>query len=459
MIGIAVTTKNRRDIALRCVSEWEKYLPQESKFIIVDDNSDEPFLGADYRFEKNAGIAIAKNKCIELLEGCEHIFLVDDDVWPISQLWWVPYVQSKQVHFCYTFQTGSTLISTLKPIKGELLKSSTAVRGCMMYYHKSVFERVGGFRNDFIGYGWEHIEFTNRIYNSGLTPERYLDVPHSESLFYSLDQQRETVSSVPSKERYFELNNKLLIYKKYQSSDYVDYKDQKELPPVLLTAYFTLRPDPQRGTKWPKTVKGMEKLIDSAKSHGIKTVVFYDSIDQCEIDSMECDLVEFVRIQPFKEFCTNVHRRIIFYEYLKYRHHPKIFMVDSTDVEVLKNPFEYIKDGILYVGDEMKAVKYEWVIKQFKRTEIDYIGFMDEFGSHQLLNAGIIGGYYDIVMEFLAKNTDIHRKYSVGLEESTDMAVFNYVVYNHFFDKHEHGEHINTPFKFDKYTDAIFKHK
>lgn len=458
MIGVAVTTKNRRDVALKCVEEWNKFLPSDCKFIVVDDNSEEPFPDADFRFEKNAGIAIAKNKCIELLSDCEHVFLADDDIWPVSQFWYLPYIQSKQPHFCYTFQTGSTLISTVKNVDGELLKSSTAVRGCMMYYHKSVFEKVGGFRQDFIGYGWEHIEFTNRIYNAGLTSERYLDVPNSESLFYSLDQQREVKSSISSKERYFELNNKLLIYKKYQSSEHIDITP-KELPPVLLTAYFTLQPDPQRGTKWPKTVKGMEKLTETAKSHRIKTIIFYDSIGQSEIESMECDLVEFVRVEPFTDFCTNVYRRIIFYEYLKYRHHPKVFMVDSTDVEVLKNPFEYIKEDVLYVGDEMKALRYEWLIKQFERTSLEYKGFLEEFGTHQLLNAGIIGGYYDIVMEFLAKNTDIHREYSVGLKESTDMAVFNYTVYNHFFDRHEHGEHINTPFKFNKYTDAIFKHK
>jgi hypothetical protein len=174
---------------------------------------------------------------------------------------------------------------------------------------------------------------------------------------------------------------------------------------------------------------------------------------------MESDMVEFIRIRPFNHFCTNVYRRIIFHEYLKFKHHPKVFMVDSTDVEVLKNPFDYIKKDILYVGDEMKAVKDPWIKKQFDRTNIDYSGFFDEFGTYPLLNAGVIGGYYDIVLEFLAKNTDIHREYSVGLEESTDMAVFNYTVYNHFLDRHEHGPHINTPFKFNKYTDAIFKHK
>lgn len=459
MIGVGITTKNRRGTSLRCINEWKKHLPSDCKLIVVDDNSDEPFPDADYRFEKNAGIAVAKNKCIELLEDCEHVFLADDDIWPISDTWWTPYVHSKQPHLCFTFQTGSTLISKTKNIKDELLKVSTAVRGCLMYFHKSVFERVGGFRTDFIGYGWEHIELTHRIYNSGLTSERYIDVPYSENLFYSLDREREIASSVPLKERYFDLNNKLHLFSKYNSDEYVDYKKKEELPPVLLTAYFTLRKDPQRGTSWPKTTDWLKPLINSAKSKGIKTVIFYDSIEQSGIDEETCELVEFIRISPFKDFCTNVHRRIIFHEYLKFKHHPKVFMVDSTDVEVLKNPFDHIKEGILYVGDEMKALKHPWLIKQFERTRMDFNGFVEEFAHHQLLNAGITGGYYDIVMEFLDKNTDIHKKYSVGLEQSTDMAVFNYVVYTYFLDRHEHGLHINTPFTFNKYTDAIFKHK
>jgi glycosyltransferase involved in cell wall biosynthesis len=268
MIGVAITTKNRRDVALRCLGEWKKYMPGNSKLIVVDDNSEIPFPDADYRFEKNAGIAVAKNKCIELLEDCEHVFLVDDDVWPITPFWYIPYVESRQPHLCFTFQTGSTLISTLKNIDGEMLSSNTAVRGCVMYFEKRVFERVGGFSNDFTGYGWEHIEYTNRIHNAGLTAERYMDVPNSTSIFYSLDQNKEVCSSVCLKERHFDLNNKLLLYKKYNSSEYVDYRP-KELSPVIMTAYFTLRKYPQRGIKWPKTTEQIQKLAETAGNHGI----------------------------------------------------------------------------------------------------------------------------------------------------------------------------------------------
>jgi glycosyltransferase involved in cell wall biosynthesis len=458
MIGIAITTKNRRENALKCIKEWEKLLPKNSKLVIVDDNSEIPFPNCTYRFNRNAGIASAKNKCIELLEGCEHIFLVDDDVYPISKNWYLPYINSKQPHFCFTFQTGSTQISKTKLIDGELLVSNNSVRGCVLYYHKSVFEKVGGFKNDFIGYGWEHIELTNRIFNAGLIPERYLDVPNSDSLFYSLDQKRETESSVPLEERYFDLNNKLLLYKNYNKFEYVYYKEM-ELSPVILTAYFTLQKDPQRELNWSKGAEGLSALIESCINLRVKLVVFYDSINQDFIDLNESALIQFIRIKPFKEYSTNVYRRIVFYEYLKLKHHPKVFMVDSTDVEVLKYPFDLIKEGVLYVGDEMKVLKNKWIIEQFERASIDYDDIMDKYGDNQLLNAGIIGGSYDIALEFLAKNTDIHTKYSRGVEKSTDMAVFNYVVFSFFNERYEHGDHINTPFKFNKYTDAIFKHK
>ena len=60
MIGIGITTHNRRSTALHAIREIKRLAPQGSKVVVVDDASDVPFPGADYRFEQNAGIAKAK---------------------------------------------------------------------------------------------------------------------------------------------------------------------------------------------------------------------------------------------------------------------------------------------------------------------------------------------------------------------------------------------------------------
>ena len=79
MIGIAITTHNRRDTALQTFDKWTSMLPDGAIIIVVDDASDEPYPNADYRFDLNVGIAKAKNKCIELLieRGCDELFLAD----------------------------------------------------------------------------------------------------------------------------------------------------------------------------------------------------------------------------------------------------------------------------------------------------------------------------------------------------------------------------------------------
>ena len=78
-IGIGITTHNRREVLLNSLKSFERFLPDDYKLVVIDDASDVPVSKSEwglydiYRFEKNVGIATAKNKCLELLEDCEHI--------------------------------------------------------------------------------------------------------------------------------------------------------------------------------------------------------------------------------------------------------------------------------------------------------------------------------------------------------------------------------------------------
>lgn len=104
-IGIGVTTRNRPDALATTLKHLRTYLPPAAKLVIVDDASDKPVDDADHRFSENVGIAVAKNKCLELLyaAGCEHIFLFDNDTYPIADEWWKPYVDSPEPHLMWIF--------------------------------------------------------------------------------------------------------------------------------------------------------------------------------------------------------------------------------------------------------------------------------------------------------------------------------------------------------------------
>jgi glycosyltransferase involved in cell wall biosynthesis len=115
MIGVGITTRNREYVFRKTLQEIRKFLPQSAKLVVVDDNSDKRKhnLKVDeyFYFKQRAGIAKAKNKCIELLENCDDIFLFDDDFYPIKRGWEKIYIAAKDLtgcqHMCFTFDFGA----------------------------------------------------------------------------------------------------------------------------------------------------------------------------------------------------------------------------------------------------------------------------------------------------------------------------------------------------------------
>lgn len=190
-IGVAVTTRNRPEVLAQALEAWGKYLPDGAELVIVDDASDEPAKGATYRFEQNVGVARAKNKCMELLadRGVEHLFLFDDDAWPITADWWKPYVASPEPHLMFAWGDIHYQVDGLIGYQWP--------KGCMLYAERRVLDRVGGMDPVFGLWGCEHMSWSDRIHNAGLTTCRYQDVPDSHELIQSLDRWGEIETSVP----------------------------------------------------------------------------------------------------------------------------------------------------------------------------------------------------------------------------------------------------------------------
>lgn len=191
-IGIAITTRNRPEAFLTSVAAHNRYNPDQN-YIVVND-AGEPTSYDDYRFKERVGIPRAKNKCLELLmdRGCENMFLFDDDTYPKSKKWWEPYVNSPYKHLCYTFG--------LPHWKDETHKYHLLGNGCMLYIHRDVVDRIGGFDTAF-GLGkFEHTQFSHRAYAAGFSPSPFVDVVGSGDLFYSMDRKREVQRSFTEEE-------------------------------------------------------------------------------------------------------------------------------------------------------------------------------------------------------------------------------------------------------------------
>lgn len=108
-IGIAVSTYNRPEVLAKTLSKIIEFTP-DAFIAVVDDASPTPVTVPEgvhlYRNEKNSGIAATKNKSIEILvdAGCEHLYLFDDDAYPLVEDWWKPYADSPEPHLMYMFE-------------------------------------------------------------------------------------------------------------------------------------------------------------------------------------------------------------------------------------------------------------------------------------------------------------------------------------------------------------------
>lgn len=462
-IGIAISTYNRYETFKKTYSEIQRFAPPNSIIVVIDDASDKPVPEATFRFEKNVGIARVKNKCFELLynEGCEHFFLFDDDCYPLREDWYKPYVESREPHLNYIFagykaQGAAKRDDMMVLYRDSSIVAYSHVRGCMCYYKRICLDKVGGMDTIFGKWGYEHPSLSDRIYNAGLTSFRYMDVPNSYDLIYSRDEHTNNEGSTvvgAERRKWIERNTRLYDERK-DSREYIPFTEKKN---VILTCLFSNLDDPQRTKPMPADKAILKPLIDSMKGQDI--IILSDGIEPSREGN-----VEFIKVETF---VRNVYfqRWVSYYRYLLEHRDSigKVFITDGSDVVMLRNPFEKMKDGVLYVGDEPNMTGCEWMVKNHPHKDLQafIVGNTDV-----LLNAGLCGGSIDIVIEFLNKflsfyfqsvhDTHFYKTPGCGV----DMGLFNYIARKHFEGRLVHGTQVNTVFKAEKPNDVSwFQHK
>lgn len=480
-IGIGITTHNRPEVlrnTLYQLAEHFPYLPDRGKLVIVDDASTISIdleeiqipcnYWSEYRFDQNVGIARAKNKCLELLDDCDHIFLFDDDIYPIVENWWLPYIESGEPHLMYIFKdfaTARRLDDTIELWRNDKIVAYSHARGPMLYLRREVLDKVGGMDPIFGKWGYEHPDYSNRIFNAGLSSYRYADVIDSHKLFYSHDEHETVITTVKGPERQAAIaRNKEIYNSRIHSSQFVPYKENDKQN-IVITTYLSTIADPQ-GRTFDPHINHLADMIFSVEQKAEMTpVVIHDCFEE---NNGMLPVMVFVKPTHNPYF----QRWISIREYLIANRDNigKVFCVDATDVEMLKDPFPHMEVGKLYTGDEPVPLNCPWIVNHHKHNKLQEM--CKTIGDRTLLNAGLLGGDVETVIEFLTylvdfyfiAKTDMHyhpnnrQAYDPGM---TDMATFNYIAYSKFGDRLSHGQHVNTRFKaFEKENKtAWFRHK
>lgn len=151
--GVGVITVGRRPIR-------DYLLPDDCKFVIVEDTD-------------RCGVAWARNQVLQQLDDCEHIFLFDDDCWPVMRGWaeyWAG--QCSVALVCYSalpeaFKSRFDYDSTMR-LASDTLAWDGGI-GAAVYQHRSALEVIGGYNEKLHGYGFEDAGRADRAHRAGLT--------------------------------------------------------------------------------------------------------------------------------------------------------------------------------------------------------------------------------------------------------------------------------------------------
>lgn len=453
-IGLAISTRNRHDVLKNTLEQHGKFLPPNAVIYLVDDGSDTPVSGPEWakihRHETSEGIVAVKNTSLRLLidEGCEHLFLWDDDAYPIADNWWVPYVESKEPHLGYQFKDLSgkrKLNDTIEVYNDGKYFALSGQRGVMLYYHKSAIDKVGGFDTIYQRGMYEHVDLAMRIHNAGLTTCPFGDIVGSNQLIYSLDEHEQVTRSVPPADREAQVTRNVKIYNARRRERYTGYASYRKARRVVATSLLTACTDPQRQNSHMSPTSAMlQAWADSIR--GAEKVVFAD-----QMPAMAG--VTLVPVPAISNLSPYFLRWVHIYQWL--RDNPdvsQIWCTDGTDVTMLKEPWDEMVPGKVYVGNEHTTYSNPWFNKVNHQKGLK--SFIEQHKFDQVVNAGLIGGSREDVMQLAhgmiaqvwKMKSEIFWREEDGPESVTDMVMFA-IEAERFGDRLIHGPAVNTVFK------------
>lgn len=159
------------------------------------------------------GPAHGRNACLRYLrdQGCEAIFLFDDDCYPIMPGWEDYFVRASAQSGIPFFGLPEAFKSRPLSLQGEVVRWDSIV-GCFSFQITSLLDAVGGFNEGYVRYGFEDAGRNNRIQRSGLCGDSSSGFPsllRATSYIYSEDVYARNPTpnlSMSEKMKFIEIN-------------------------------------------------------------------------------------------------------------------------------------------------------------------------------------------------------------------------------------------------------------
>ncbi len=185
LIGIGLISYNRPNPATECAEgivnnlDHDKY---DYKLVCSLDQTDTTGYEKVAKLmtliqHKNVGISVNKSIALFHLQDCDHVFLFEDDFRPSKKGWDTLYLNVHRESGIGLFNYCPQWVSDSEKKAKKVVKYPS---GTVVYEHthvaqimsitKDTLNTVGALDPDFIGYGYEHCDYTRRCVMAGKFP-------------------------------------------------------------------------------------------------------------------------------------------------------------------------------------------------------------------------------------------------------------------------------------------------
>jgi hypothetical protein len=213
---------------------------------------------------------------------------------------------------------------------------------------------------------------------------------------------------------------------------------------AIFTTYFTSEKDPQRPFIWANDDFSIIKnFYNSVVKYNLHCFIFYDNCSDEFVQKYQTDKIKFVKYDARNKNMVD-ERWSLYYTYLKHNENiKKLLCLDISDVVILKNPFNFMSNDTVYVGDEECLNRQNrWMLDRYEMIGFDIRNIFDK----KVLNCGILGASREHMLDITKKIGDIITENNV-MHTTIDMAAANAVIYSAYSNKLVHGQPWNTKYR------------
>lgn len=237
--AISIVTYNRAKQIEQVLQSIMTTMPKDCNLFLCDDNSTDNTIELASKFpvtiikgKKNKGVASNKNKALFAMQDCHFMAIIEDDLVAKEPGWFEMYEQAAIAtdihHFCRvqdkeipeTIPSFSTQLQNNYNLTPIFAKSP---RGDFTFITKKVINLVGGLNPAFIGAGYAHGEWSERIAKAGLIdhPLPWIDIKEARNKFYQIGDTEGGRWDLSKEELDKQLNYNRKIARKLSATDYL----------------------------------------------------------------------------------------------------------------------------------------------------------------------------------------------------------------------------------------------